>query len=272
MSDPQRFGSDRAAESAWQEELKDLEARWFAFLDKLEAKMEELCSAALPELRALRCDPDSQQIYLRVLAGVQGQLSRIREKAYETHDAKVTDTWYLFRSEIEFTNPFYMTGNAFRDNCDERYHAFEEAYLNWYNLLRATLQDNLEEEYRQILEILDSARESFCCKQCGAPISVPPACFISTHLACPACSTQNTFEPGSKARELPFIARDLAEKRVTPFYQAYQQGGRTDALYRRYLRARYDELNRMLPDLREHHEMLYHEYTASHRQGGQDNG
>ncbi|MDR2157333.1 MAG: hypothetical protein LBO81_06095 [Clostridiales Family XIII bacterium] len=272
MFDVKRSRSGKAAEAAWRQELEDLETRWFAFLEKMEAKMEELCSAALPELRALRRDPDSEQVYLRMLAGVEGQLGHIRDKVYETRDAKVIDTWYRFREEIAFADAFYGTGNAFRDNCEDRYHAFEETYLDWHNLVRATLRENLEEEYRQILETLDANRGVFRCRQCGAPISVPADCFISVHLACPACATQNTFDPGSKARKLPFIARDLAEKRVSPLYGAYQQGGRTDALYRTYLRALYDELNRMLPALREHHETLYHKYIAAHTQGGQHHG
>jgi hypothetical protein len=97
---------------------------------------------------------------------------------------------------------------------------------------------------------------------------VEQAFFISVHLACPACATQNTFDPGSEARGLPFIARDLAEKRAAPLYEVYQNGGRTGELFRNYLRARYDELNRMLPGLKEHHEKRYHIET----QGDESNG
>jgi hypothetical protein len=159
------------------------------------------------------------------------------------------------------TNPFYNTGYAFAQNCDKRYNEFEDACRGWHDLVQGTRGENLEEEYQRILEIFNSAREKFTCSQCGAPIPLEKMYCISVNLACPACATQNTFDPGSDVRGLAFIARDLAEKRAAPFYKAYQQGGRTPELYRAYLRARYDEMNRMLPDLKEHHENLYRIYA-----------
>jgi hypothetical protein len=265
-----KSGPGRAEELAWREELRDLETRWFIFLEKLETKMEELCSAALPELRALRGDPENRQVYEKLLSGVEGQLDNIRHKAYDTHDVKVIDTWYRFKAEIEFLDPFYKTGYEFSQNCDKRWNEFEEAYMGWHELLQGTRRENLEEEYQRILEIFNSAKEKFRCSQCGAPIPLEKMYLISVHLACPACATQNLFDPGSEVRGLSFIARDLAEKRAAPFYEAYQQGGKTPELYRAYLRARYDELNRMMPDLKEHHEKLYHTYAAYAE--GENNG
>ncbi|MDR2210255.1 MAG: hypothetical protein LBO65_02125, partial [Spirochaetaceae bacterium] len=180
-------GPGRAEEQAWREELNDLESRWFAFLEKLEAKMEELCSAALPELRALRGDPENQQVYEKMLSGVEGQLDNIRHKAYETHDVKVIDTWYRFKAEIEFLSPFYKTGYEFDQNCEKRWNEFEETYRGWHELLQGTRRENLEEEYRRILGIFNSAKEKFRCSQCGAPIPLEKMYLISVHLACPAC-------------------------------------------------------------------------------------
>jgi rubrerythrin len=265
-----RSGPNRALRLEWQEELRELETRWFSFLEKLEARMEELCSAALPELRALRSDTGDadKQVYQRVLSGLTGQLQNIRDKAYATHDEKVIDTWYRFKAVFKMTDSFFDTGYAFRQRCTKRYDEFEETLRGWDALLRETGRENLEEEYRRVLEIFQANKEKFRCKQCGAPIPIPQVFFITVHLACPACATRNTFDPGSEARQLPFIVRDLAEKRTAPLYEAYQNGGRTPELYRRYARARCDELNRMLPDLKEHHETLYQLQT----QGDENNG
>jgi hypothetical protein len=259
----------RALRLEWQERLRELETRWFSFLEKLEARMEELCSAALPELRALCRDTGDagKQVYRKVLSGVTGQLENIRGKAYSTHDEKVVDTWYRFREDCKTADSFFNAGYGFTQRCTKRYEEFEETLRGWDTLLRETDRENLEEEYRRILEIFNACKEKFRCTQCGAPIPITQTFFISVHLACPACATQNTFDPGSEARELPFIARDLAEKRAAPFYEAYQNGGRTPELYRNYLRARYDELNRMLPGLKEHHERRYHREVQ-----GADNG
>jgi hypothetical protein len=271
MFNVNKTGPGRAEELAWREELRELETRWFSFLEKLEAKMEELCSAALPELRALRRDPGGQQVYRKMLSGVQGQLENIRNKANETHAEKVTDTWYRFREEVKMASPFFDTGYAFRQNCDKRYDEFEDTWLGWHELLQGTRKENLEEEYRRILENFNGLKGKLACTQCGAPSPLAQTYFISVHLACPACGTQNTFDPGSEARELPFIARDLAEKRAAPLYEAYkaayQNGGRTPELYRNYLRARYDELNRLMPDLKAHHEKLYRTYAEGEGNG-----
>ncbi|MDR0673437.1 MAG: hypothetical protein LBF93_07225 [Zoogloeaceae bacterium] len=265
-------GPDKAAQLAWQERLRDVETRWFAFLEKLEDRMESLCSAALPELRALRraTDDVNRRVYQKVLSGVTGQLQNIHDRAYHTHDEKVLDTWYEFREEFKMTHAFFDFGHTFRQNCEKRYQEFEACLWGWDKLLHETSRENLEEEYRRVLEICTAGGEKFTCKQCGAPISIARAFFISVNLPCPACATQNTFDPGSEARELPFIARDLAEKRVAPLYEAYQNGGRTPELFRQYLRARYDELNRMLPDLKAHHEKRYHNEAAT-TQGDEGN-
>jgi hypothetical protein len=250
---------DRAVRLEWQERLRELETRWFGFLEKLEARMEDLSSAALPELRRLRRDVDDtdKQVYQRVLSGVTGQLQNIRDKAYNTHDEKVIDVWYAFKAEFKMTDPLFDTGYAFRQNCTRRYEAFEDTLRGWEALLRETCRENLEEEYQRLLETLQANQEKFRCTQCGASIPISRAFFISVNLGCPACATQNTFDPGAEARQLPFIARDLAEKRAAPLFEAYQNGGRTPELYRQYLRARCDELNRMLPDLKAHHERRY---------------
>jgi hypothetical protein len=243
-------GPGRAARLEWQEKLRELETRWFSFLEKLEERMEELCSAALPELRALRraADDAGKQVYRKVLSGVAGQLQNIHDRAYDTHDEKVIDVWYRFKEDFKAPDSFISTGYAFRQKCTKRYEEFEETLRGWDALLHETGREDPEEEYQHILETFEANKAAFTCKQCGAPIPITQAFFISVNLACPACATQNTFDPGSEARELPFVARDLAEKRAVPFYDAYQNGGRTPELYRQYLRARYDELNRMLSD------------------------
>jgi RNA polymerase-binding transcription factor DksA len=262
-----RSGIGKAEERAWREELREIETRWFAFLEKLETKMEELCSAALPELRALRRDPESYRVYDKMLSGVSGQLDNIRKKAFDTHDEKIICTWYRFKETVKMTDSLYDTGYAFRQKCTDRHNEFEEIHLGWHELLQGTRKENLEEAYERILKIFNDAKGKFTCKQCGAPIPLEKMYVISVHLACPACSTQNTFDPGSDVRGLSFIARDLAEKRVAHLYEAYQNGGRTPELYRNYARARCDELNRMLPDFKEHHERRYLIETQ-----GEDNG
>ena len=44
-------GEDAVPE--WYSELKESQERWFNFLEKLEAKMEEFATAAIPELKEI---------------------------------------------------------------------------------------------------------------------------------------------------------------------------------------------------------------------------
>lgn len=56
----------------WLPELQDSEQRFFSFLEKLEAKMQELCGASVPELTELyNNDEDSNNMtFHRMYSGI----------------------------------------------------------------------------------------------------------------------------------------------------------------------------------------------------------
>jgi len=205
-----------AAAPVWVAEMEENRQRWFAFIEKLEARMDGLCTAALPELQQVLAEDEDayKRTFLRMLAGIKGQLENIREKIREVGEEKVRDFFSCHIDEAWGSDDLRHRLYAFREVCTGRENAFEERHAAWLARLEKTGKRDLEAEYRSILDEHAALRDSFCCRQCGAPVVVDKLYFITSYLVCSHCRTQNTFEPGSKARGLEGLARELAEART----------------------------------------------------------
>ncbi|HEU0124690.1 MAG TPA: hypothetical protein VFQ56_00155, partial [Flavobacterium sp.] len=86
----------------WYAELQESKERWFAFLEKLEAKMEELAMAAIPELKQILKEDDDlyKRTFHNVYSGINGQLNNIRTKARETYEEKIINLYYNINSQV----------------------------------------------------------------------------------------------------------------------------------------------------------------------------
>ncbi len=208
----------------WVAGLEETRQRWFTFLDKLEGKMEELCTAAIPELKEmLAADEDTyQRTFYKIQSGINGQMQHIRRKAYDTYEEKVINARYGIRDGgLLGAGPDYLAD--FTHACSERYHRdFESRFNYWQGQLDQAAVKDYETEYRKILSDFEQTKDRFACSQCGSPLTIDRIFFISTYIACPACKTQNTFEPGTSARSLQHIARSLAEQRTRHLLAAYE--------------------------------------------------
>ncbi|PSK91067.1 hypothetical protein [Taibaiella chishuiensis] len=208
----------------WVAGLEETQQRWFAFLEKLEARMEELCTAAIPELKEmLAADEDTyQRTFYKIQSGINGQMQHIRRKAYDTYEEKVINARYAVRDgSLTGMGSDYLTG--FTQACSDRYHRdFESKFNYWQGQLDQAAVKDYEAEYRRILSDFEQTKNSFACSQCGSPLTIDRIFFISTYITCPACKTQNTFEPGTSARSLQHIARSLAEQRTRHLLAAYE--------------------------------------------------
>jgi hypothetical protein len=284
-------------------QIDERRERWFVFIDKLNTRAEELYLAAIPELNALKAsdsDPN-KSTYHKVLSGVCGQLDLMRSKAYDTHDKEILDFYYCMKNEITALHPLSSYLTDFRNDCYDRFTEFEQSIHAKCDKLREEKRDEIEDEYAKIIDSFNADKDKFRCSQCGHLLPVDRIFFISIHVACPACNTHNTLEPGSQARNLQFIAKKLAEKRCEHLLNAYKNEKQNERdlyfkahaikldaihkndkekavaneqikaihaerersienaprLYAVYLRALYDEMNRILPEFKEHHEKLY---------------
>ncbi|NML21882.1 hypothetical protein HHL16_13410 [Pseudoflavitalea sp. G-6-1-2] len=210
----------------WLQELNETRDRWYAFLDKLEQRMEELCTEAVPELKQLMATDEDQykRTFLKVQAGIRGQLQNIRSKASEVYDEKVNAMYYRLNDQVSVLDDNHNLLSQFRNDCSDRYHSTFDQKLNyWLDQIAQTSARDLEIEYKQIIDEFDSIKDKFTCKQCGGGIRIEKIFLISTYIACPHCQTQNTFEPGTQSRSLQYIARELAEQRTQHLYQAYKK-------------------------------------------------
>jgi len=288
----------------WYAELQEAQQRWFSFSEKLEAKMEELATAAIPELKQVLQDDEDlyKRTFHRVYSGVMGQLNNIREKARDTYEEKIDSIYYDLDARISVLDKNHDLISDFRSACSDRHEEFENKYDYWRKQIEKTQERDLEIEYKKILDEFETIKDKFSCTQCGGNLTIDKIFLIETYISCPYCQTQNTFAPSTQARNLQNIARGLAEQRTAHLYEEYQtEYNRERELYHErhelsiskihesdkkvlseiqakmdeleeqrqfviknapklhqvYLRAMYDEWNKITPDLKEHNEKMY---------------
>ncbi len=283
--------------AGWSVLLDETKERLFAFLEKLEEKMEELADAAVPELNAMKKEDERE--FGNLLNGVLGQLDSVRNKAQKTYEEKVEEVYQSVDAQIDFQSSFHSRLAHFREECSDRmFNLFEEKYSAFRNLVMETEHTDYELLYQSILDEHDRIKDQFRCHQCGDTIVLTKIYFSVANLPCPACSSNNTFHPSSLARRLEEVGRGLAEQRTKPLLEKYSNeqerereiyhqlhqlklkaaGGQTaelkqemDALehlrkeskalipvyYKEYQRAMFDEWKKLVPDLAEQTENFY---------------
>lgn len=227
------------------EETRQIQERWFAFLEKLEQRMQEVCEAAVPELKdvyASDTDP-YKRAHGRMLSGLLGQISQMRQKANEVREEKVIG----------------LKLHEFQMACYERHRIFEDNVTKYEELLQSAVgEPDLETPYRNLLEDFEKTKDRFKCTQCGGNITIPRLFAIATYVSCPHCQTQNTFYPSTEAQMVLHNARALAEQRTKHLLKAYESSETKDpALYRQYLRAMFDEWNSITPDMAAENEKFH---------------
>jgi len=279
----------KAYDAQKRKELKDLEERWKVFLDRLEQRVKEVLDAAHSEGRQL-FEADSEpgkRTYYRFKDALFGQIKGVNRKAekifhqYIEHQMETPDE-YFDMDDTDLISDLGLEMTVSNNRNDDYYNAWEASLLDMQDKWEAEVEaTDYEEQYNAVLEEVKSLNDKFACKQCGAPIPMKEVYFISTYIACPQCSTQNTFEPSTKVRQLQSLARQVAEQRCAALEKEYsaavydgdqtsQSKERAEALdkereaYRKYQRAVHDEINKILPALKEETEKVFENMIASY--------
>lgn len=239
-------------------EISSTQERWFVFLEKLEARMEEMTTAALPELQQVfNEDTDPyKRAHGNMLSGLIGQVNQMRHKANEVRENSV----YPFMSALDFE--YY----SFRLACINRHNIFEEKINQCIDLLKSTTgEQDLETAYQEQLKAFENIRDKFNCKQCGGNIAISKMFMIATYVSCPYCQTQNTFMPSTAAIMVLHNARALAEQRTAHLLKIYEADNtKNPVLYQQYLRAMFDEWNKIVPDMAGENEKFYIRLLKDH--------
>ncbi|WP_133177686.1 hypothetical protein [Chitinophaga parva] len=247
-------------------ELQSRQERWFIFLDKLEARLLELTSAALPELRQVfqeDTDPYKRSHY-HMLHGLLGQVNNMRDKANAVKEDNILSFLYSCEAMLPpFTShagsEYRKHLHDFRMACLHRHDLFDIKLNGALDQLRhAAGEQDLESAYQQALQDFEKIKDQFTCRQCGGSITIEKMFFIDTYITCPFCQSQNTFHPSTTARMALHNARALAEQRTAALRKAYEDSQPRDAaLYKKYLRAMFDEWNKIVPDMAGENEKFY---------------
>ncbi len=263
-------------------ELKELEKRWTIFLDRLEARVREVVDAAKPDGRNLfETDPDPvKRTYDRFKDALFGQIKGVNRKAqkvfheYIEHQMHVPESYYD-ADESELMSDLELEMTESNNRNDFYFSDWEERILNIQDKFESEVEaQDFETQFQEILAECNSLKDRFTCKQCSAPVPLSEVYFISTYIPCPHCKTQNTYEPSTKVIQLQGIARSLAEQRCAALEKEYNKSvyegdqsersqARAEALqkereaYKKYMRAVHDEINKILPALKEDTEKIY---------------
>jgi hypothetical protein len=242
--------------------INELETRWNTFLGKLEEKANELIEGIRTEGKTLWQDKADvyHQTYYRFRSGMQGQLRSIYTKARDTYEANIQQGRHQLATIYH--------------EWEERIRQKEEEAIN-----EAETED-LELKYQEILAEHALIKDTFSCIQCGGKLVLDKIYFITTYIKCDHCQTQNTFEPSTMAKSLEGLSKPLAEQRCKHLYNEYQQHvlhPRYDdpqkrvkketeaAYYQKYLRGVFDEVHKIVPDLKTQNEKFYERLMEEYR-------
>ncbi|MGO1597450.1 MAG: hypothetical protein ACTHZ1_03395 [Sphingobacterium sp.] len=228
----------------------DLLQRAQIYFGKMEQRAEETLQE-VKESAQLIADADTdphKRSYLQFKGAILAQFTAMIQKgshAYQTQMLPKAGTM----DRIHLSQLF---NNWQRKTMDMMTHAFKDV-----------VERNLEQEYAQIMAEYHRSYASCHCKQCGAKLEIDRFYFTATYLSCNFCQTQNTFDPGSKARYMEHLARPLAESRCKQAYETYrlrkstmgQKKARAD--YANYIQAMIHQMNIILPGMEQQHQNFH---------------
>lgn len=257
--------------------LDETAQRWRDFARKIQERADLLYTQGMAEtlrLKQTRLTVADNEAYL-FWSGVCGQIRSLRDKLASVFEDSVAPV---------FREPSSRAGSA--TGARALWHALqaERNALDEHLSCRGSVNfdafddaDDPEESYRQLLEAFRATREGFACSNCGAHVTLNEVFFLSTYVDCAYCRTRNTFYPDSAASTLPWLAERLAQRRSQSFHDAWQQAERevpiwsvdhaavfherrrrAVALYIAYIHRKHDELDKVVPALKPHNDLIRH--------------
>lgn len=227
------------------------------FFRKLQQRADELAQEAT-ESGQLIADADTdpfKRSFAQFKAGIIAQFTAIIQKGSETFSQQVMPKAGFH--EMSGLSSLFTTWQ--RHVMDQMTGVFDNI-----------VERDLEKEYAETMAEYELASEQASCKQCGGKLEIRQFYFMATYITCRFCQTQNTFDPGSRARMMEILARPLAELRCKALHDQYREErnrvGKKAAtpLYEAFVRAMTDEMDRILPGMEEQHENFYKRLMADY--------
>jgi|SRR5690606_14182304 len=231
------------------------------FFGKLQQRADELAQEAT-ESGQLIADADTdpfKRSFAQFKGGIIAQFTAIIQKGSETFSSQIMPKAGFH--EMEGLSSLFTTWQR---------HVMGQMTGVFDNIV----ERDLEKEYADTQAAYTAACERAACKQCGAKLEIKQFYFMSTYITCGFCQTQNTFDPGTKARLMEHLARPLAESRCKALHDRYREernrAGKEAAtpFYEAFAKAMTAEMDRILPGMEAQHHHFYermmHEYINHH--------
>ncbi len=188
--------------------------RWDSFLKKIEERFQEILQkteAALPML--FEATDFETTTFSNAWQGIYSQATDLIYKIDDTWQEKVEDTFLDIGVDFgsEIFNKERDKGHTLRFNLEQQLKKHEvKIFADAANKL--------------LIEVKDILTKDFCCTQCQAKLPVKDNFFRSYYSICSYCQTVNTFEPGTKARNIEhFAIHALGEEAGLTHYLRYEE-------------------------------------------------
>lgn len=250
-----KFFTSKAQPIAPQDDKKnsqkeDVIQRAQRFFQQLEQRAAEVAEEA-KESAQLLADADTdpyKRSYLQFKGAILHQLTAIIQKGSDTYQHKIIPQ--ASSQQMMVLNQIFQHWN-------------QQTLQLMTQLFEQVEERDLEKEYAAIMAEYQDVIEDFTCRQCGADLQIDQFYFTATYLPCPFCQTQNTFDPGTRARQVEHMAQRLAEARCKDAYLIYREKKSTEGQaaardrYAEYVQAVVAEMNRILPGIEKQHQNYY---------------
>ena len=193
--------------------FSDTQHRWDSFLKKIEERFLEILKkteAVLPML--FEATDFETTTFSNAWQGIYSQATDLIYKIDDTWQEKVEDAFLDVGVDFGSTafNKERDKGFSLRFELEQQLKSYE---VKVFSEAAKTL----------LKEVKDILSKDFCCTQCQAKLPVKDNFFRSYYSTCSYCQTVNTFEPGTKARNIEhFAVHALGEEAGLTHYLHYE--------------------------------------------------
>ncbi|WP_299220217.1 hypothetical protein [uncultured Aquimarina sp.] len=188
--------------------------RWDTFLTKIEDRFHDVLSkteAALPLL--FEATDFETTTFHNAWQGIYTQASDLISKIDSTWFDKVEETFldtHLDDDSVQFIKE-RNKGFQLQHDLDQELKSYEVRIFS-------------EAAKKLLVTVKETLSKDFSCTQCQAKLPVKNNFFRSYYSTCDYCQTVNTFEPGTKARNIEhFAINALGEEAALEHYLKYEQ-------------------------------------------------
>lgn len=285
--------------------MQETQERFFIFIEKLKEKLQEFAEASLPELKEMN-DTDTDEYkrgYHRLKAAVLGQLENILKRAREVKEEKITsfpynennrNAYYKFRTECyakykELDDLYDIYRNQIENTFSEDYEVKYQNILDEYELTKSSFSCS-QCNSPLVIDKIYFTTTYITCSACQTKNTFEPSSQAKSleHLGRSLAEqrTKHLLEEHNKISEIPqqlylqthdlklSLIHEKDKKIITQKEQKILEiekqkneiEKQIPVLYKKYLRAMFDEWNKINPDLLEEHEKFYNRLLIDYKQ------